>query len=96
MAQIRVFICSMRHKPIIIFGAVAFIVSALFPPWVFTINLPNAGPTERPGGYHLIFDPPPAYKSASAGVRIDYARLLIQWAVIGIVVAGAVSIRRKE
>ena len=84
-------------KPIIILGAFAFIVSGLFPPWVFTLNPPNASPTETPGGYHLIFDPPPPErKLAIAGVRIDYARLLIQWAVIGVIVAGAVGIRRKE
>ena len=87
----------MKIKRIIALGIVVFVLSGLFPPWVYTFNPPGARPTENPAGYRLIFDPPPAArKFRLAGVRIDYARLLIQWAVIGAIVAGAVALNRKH
>ena len=99
MPPVRVVIRRVRHKPIIILGAIAFVASGLFPPWVSTFNPPGGGVSETPAGYRLIFDPP-SYSGAGArylgGVRIDYGRLLIQWAMIGAVVAGAISLRRKE
>ena len=87
----------MSLRKIIILGTTAFVLSGLFPPWIYTLNPPGARPTENPAGYHLIFDPPtPATKLRLAGIQIDYTRLLIQWAVIGVVVAGAIALKRKE
>ena len=87
----------MRPKKIIILGAIAFVLSGLFPPWVHTRNYPDTRSIENPAGYRLIFDPPPAVqKSRFAGVQIDRARLLIQWAIIGAIVAGVVVLRRKD
>jgi hypothetical protein len=87
----------MKGNRIIIFGIVAFVLSGLFPPWVYTFNPPGARPTENPAGYRLIFDPPPAArKHHLAGARIDYAQLLIQWAAIGAMVVGAVALNRKR
>ena len=88
----------MSLRKIIILGATAFVLSGLFPPWVYTFSSPRgAGPTEKPAGYHLIFAPPlPAYDHRFDGVQIDYTRLLIQWAMIGVVVAGATALKRKE
>ena len=86
-----------RGGKIIILGATAFVLSGVFPPWVYTFSPPGARPTENPAGYHLIFDPPPpTRKSKITGVQIDYVRLLIQWAVIGVAVAGATALRPKE
>jgi len=87
----------MRHRMVIIFGVLALVLSGLFPPWIYTFNPPGARSTENPAGYHLIFDPPPrARKNKLAGVQIDYMRLLIQWAMIGAIVAGTMAFRRKD
>lgn len=88
----------MRHRKVIIFSVLALVLSGLFPPWIYTFNAPGARSTEYPAGYHLIFDPPPSQREKDkwAGVRIDYMRLLIQWAMIGAIVGGAIALRRKD
>ncbi len=86
----------MRYRAVIIFGILAFILTGLFPPWITTFSPPGGQMAQTPAGYRPIFNPPPAArKNKFAGVQIDHTRLLIQWAMIGAVVAGAVAFRRK-
>ncbi len=86
----------MMSKKIIVFAVAAFVLSGLFPPWITTFNPPGGQTAQTPAGYHLIFDPPPAtMENRFAGVQIDGTRLLIQWAIIGAILAGAVVLRRK-
>ena len=88
------------RKKIIILGATAFILSSLFPPWVFTFTHPRGGGvSEKSAGYHLIFYPPPPSSKRNInlyGVEIDFVRLLIQWAVIGVAIAAVTALKRKE
>ena len=87
----------MIPKKTVAFGVVAFILSGLFPPWIATFSPPSGQQAQTPAGYHLIFDPPPEIrKNRFAGVQIDRTRLLIQWAIIGAIVAGVVVLRRKD
>ena len=88
----------MIPKKIIVLAVVAFVLSGLFPPWITTFSPPGGGQmAQTPAGYHSIFDPPPLAnpKSLVAGVQIDSTRLLVQWAIIGAILAGAVALRRK-
>ena len=84
-------------KKIIVIGVVAFVLSGLFPPWIATLSPPGGQQAKSPAGYHLIFNPPPDTRgNIFAGVQIDSARLLIQWAIIAAIVAGVVVLRRND
>lgn len=65
-------------------AAALLLLMGVFPPWIETVDH-RYGKTERPAGYALIFDPPhPSFSSRLAGVRLDLARLLLQWAILSI------------
>ena len=89
---------AMISKKIVVFGAVAFILSGLFPPWITTFSPPGGGQqAQTRAGYHLIFNPPPRdSEGIFAGVQIDSTRLLVQWAIIGVILVGATVLRRKD
>lgn len=53
----------------------------VFPPWIESLHH-RYGVTDRPAGYALIFRPPAPTHSITAGIRVDIARLLLQWAII--------------
>ena len=87
----------MMPKKIIGFAVIVFVLTGLFPPWITTFNPPGGQMAQTPAGYHLIFDPPPATrKNKFAGVQIDSTRLLVQWAIIGAILAGTTVLRRKD
>ena len=69
-----------KARPWILLCAVAaFMLCSLFPPWLSTLNTSGIH-SERDAGYHFIFTPPaPAYDSRYYGVRLDCARLMIEW-----------------
>lgn len=79
-------------RKILVAGALLFLLSGLFPPWVYTYdrNGDAGGHTQKPAGYKFIFSPPspethPQYSGLNIffGVRVDFSRLLIQWSTIG-------------
>lgn len=87
-----------RRKTILIWAAVAIVVSGLFPPWLYIFDRSgtsdqSGGHWEVSGGYACIFKPPDPdalllqlrlvddYK-AFLGVKLDSARLLVEWSCI--------------
>ncbi len=72
-------------KNILLCGAVAFILCGLFPPWQYTAdrNGEYGFHSSKPAGYSLIFHPPkPQDNGAAFGVKIDFGRLLLEWAAL--------------
>ena len=68
-------------KPhIVLCAAVIISLMALFPPWVKTFSF-NSTSSETSFGYHPIILPP-ATDYPSDGIRLDYIRLLVQWAAV--------------
>ncbi len=73
------------------------------PPWVriqkyvtrAVYGSPAQTETEEPAGYAFIFAPPPANRQSLPlvyeGVRIDFSRLLIQWAAAALATAAAMA-----
>jgi hypothetical protein len=73
------------------------VVSWMFPPWVYTTQLPS-GRLQTPARYALIFAPPePRARLVTQGVAIDVDRLSLQTAALSIIaVAGYVLVRRSQ
>ena len=71
----------MRRALIIV--VTVFCLMGLFPPWVQTVSFPDTPqPITTAVGYHLIFTPPLPPDDLFYGVQLDWARLLVQWAVL--------------
>ena len=72
-------------------------LSVLAPPWVYTFNPPRASATiTNPAGYFPLWRPPPPKgEGAFDGTRIDFERLLLEWAVIGAFAAISFLPRRQ-
>jgi hypothetical protein len=82
---------------VIYLGLAIAVVMGLFPPWNHTFISPKGGygQAEKAAGYHLIFyPPPPEYDAPMYGVRIDFARLLIQWTIVSLIAGGLVLFLR--
>lgn len=63
----------LHGKRFVIFMAVLFILSCIFPPWRST----QYG---KPAGYSVLFDPP-----TGSGIQIDFGRLFLQWVALAAV-----------
>ena len=62
---------------------------AIFPPWEYILQTSEAR-SAKPARYGLIFYPPPPEQDAYAcGIRIDFARLSIQWVTTVLVIGAA-------
>lgn len=71
-----------KQRIIIIVGFVLFILMGLFPPWIHTLHFKSIY-REKPAGYALIISPPkPERNTPVFGVKIDIARLFVQWSVV--------------
>jgi hypothetical protein len=56
-------------------------------PWTYTIDRGETR-SERPAGYHFIFDPPqPRGSHAGSGVRVDVAQAALPMIVVGVATA---------
>lgn len=89
----------MNRKQGFFLGAAIFVIvlMGLFPPWIHTFNYQGIY-SEEPGGYAFIFDPPAAsskWGTYHHGLRLDVSRLLLQWAIVGIAVAGLVWVLKR-
>ena len=80
-----------RQKLVVYLGLSLILLSGLFPPWIHTkseINPRGGGAiyTEKASGYAFIFIPPDPEPDrrywAASGVRLDIARLVVQWSII--------------
>lgn len=84
-------------KTIVRIGSFLLIVSCLFPPWRYTFdaNGDRGAHSYQPGPYQFILEPPSPIRSEyQYGVRIDFSRLLLEWAAIGIVFSSVYIIRK--
>jgi hypothetical protein len=88
------------QKTLLLVGVVAMFGMGLFPPWtIMTQYNSPAGKTvlEEPGDYSLIWEPPSIPKSAIwSNAKIDFSRLLIQWAAVAFVIAGGLFFFKEE
>jgi hypothetical protein len=82
-------------------GIMCLVPLALYIPWTYTFSGADGIHSEKPAGYHFIFDPPqPEKDNLRFGVKIDVPRVVIPMAVVvcvtvaGFMLAGAKT--RKE
>lgn len=66
-------------------GILTLVAMGLFPPW-----LHDRVQFSEPLGYRPLWDPP----AASRGVRVDFARLGLQWLLVLVVVGGILATLR--
>jgi hypothetical protein len=72
-----------RQRIVILAGLGAIVLMGAFPPWVYTFLGDGGGFSEESAGYHFVASPPGKQKPYPAfGVRLDVARLLVQWAIV--------------
>ena len=83
-----------KQKLCVWLGIGVFVLMGLFPPWVYRLDAKDTR-VEKSAGYSLLVSPPEAAPYPSWGwgedlttVKIDVARLLIQWAMLVAVVGG--------
>ena len=82
------------HK-IILIGIGLIILTALFPPWVYTVEGGRTGGpaihSEKPAGYGFIFLPPlPESKNPAYGIRIAFGRMFLQWFLVAAICAAII------
>jgi len=71
-----------KQRGIIIVAALIFIGMAVYPPWVYTTDLPGMH-SETSAGYTLITNAPQPLETAPAfGVQLDVSRLMVQWMIV--------------
>ena len=77
-----------QRKLLLVSTAVA-VLMGLVPPWTNVVDQQDLH-LDRPGGYGLVFHPPaPEIKgNVPVSVRIDVARLLVQWAILALAGVG--------
>ena len=74
----------LHGKRFVVFMAVLFIVTCLFPP-CYTYDGEGAH-SRKSAGYHFIIDPPPPQSTdETSGVQIDFGRLFLEWAALAAV-----------
>ena len=76
-----------RQQKVAWAGASLFLLMCTFPPWVYTFGAPvktvGSIHSEKPAGYGFLFIPPkPEQKAVTFGVKLDFARLFIQWVLL--------------
>jgi len=81
-------------------GVAIFALVGVFPPWEYTFNWSRGNApirVSKPAGYAPIFLPPqPEGKSELHGVRLDFGRLGIQWALVSAITASIMATQRRS
>jgi len=85
------------QRKILLVGIAVIVLMGICPPWKHTFKYKSIN-SEEPAGYGLIVYPPSAegYGPAGYGIKIDFSRLLIQWAVTAAVTGGGVLLTAKQ
>ena len=74
-----------RVRNICLTALAVFILTCLFPPWLYTYDGEDAH-SRNPAGYYFITKPPPQRsREVTWGVQIDLVRLAIEWAALAAV-----------
>ncbi len=95
--EIAVFGLSRSRRILVLGAAVVLLITVLTPPWQKSLPTASGNKITEPLGYSLLLVPP-AYQNdpklarfdvpgrSTRGVQIDFGRLLLEWAAIGLVV----------
>jgi len=76
-----------RQLLVLKIGIALMAANIIVPPWTYTLNAGSVY-SEKPAGYHFIFEPPaPARSGLMHGVKVDISRLFIQVFAIFLVAA---------
>lgn len=93
-----------KQKIVLWIGLIVFLISGIFPPWVQVFD---DGKTynEKDQGYHFLMKPPEVIFDSDTyaewykmqfRMKIDIARLIIQWIIITVIITGfIVSLKQK-
>ena len=85
-----------RHRKTLWAGLIILALMLLIPPWQYTFHMSGSRPVERSAGYYPVFAPPPPLKEGPRyGVRIDFARLVLQCGVVVVILGGPLFMRRR-
>jgi len=97
------------HRFTIGAGLLLIALSILFPPWTRTFQQPGMGAVERPirSWRYTLFTPPPAppietfFRQRAGelpfyGIRVDFSRLALDWAMIGAFTLALSLLRRSS
>jgi hypothetical protein len=75
-----------KQRKILAVGSAIFLITVLFPPWVFTFdaNGNSGGHSRKPAGYSSVFSPPEPKTQGSwvdtrSGVELDGKKLCLEW-----------------
>lgn len=90
-----------RQKYSLWAGIILVTLMGLYPPWKNILVYEGRPRIEDQGEFELIFDPPKSiirrsdrptyYGNYLVFYKIDFDRLLIQWAIVGIVTSGLIA-----
>lgn len=73
------------------------VLMGIVPPWEHTYSRPGAALSAQSAGYEFLLTPPkPKCHWRRCGVRIDVARMAIQWIALGMVFGGVVILGKWE
>lgn len=68
-----------KARVVVLCGALAFVLCGLFPPWLYTVSQDGYA-ANKSAGFGLLFDAPdPSNRAAGSGIRLDTARLAVEW-----------------
>lgn len=85
-----------NQKIVIMIGLIVIVLMGVVPPWVYTFSLQGSR-SKYSAGYSPIVSPPPRQADHPAyGVSLDISRLLMQWALVGMVAGGLVLIFKEK
>lgn len=81
-----------KQKIILWIGIIIIVLMGLFPPYERAIILPSFGPDDPSVriSYGFLFEPP------ILDVKIDFARLAIQWIIVSVLTAGAIYTTKDQ
>ncbi len=87
---------TMKQLTVLLLGVVAMIFVGLFPPWNYTIDFQQFHYQRPTGNFSIFITSLPHLEEFQDyyGLRIDIARLVIQWALIAFVIVALFLILR--
>ena len=87
------------QKWIIGAGVLSLAALSIYVPWVHTANAtaPDGFSSEKPAGYHFVFNPPePKGKHNAFGVKVDAPRVVIPMAAVVVAMIGGVVLAARR
>ncbi len=85
-----------NQKIVIMIGLIVIVLMGVVPPWVHTVSLLGSQTKYSAGYSPIISAPSRQYDAPAYGVSLDISRLLMQWALVGMVAGGLVLILKDK